>query len=48
MWGRFGKFKLFSLKSGVYVVELKDVETRIEVTETGPWSFDNKPIIVKP
>ena len=46
--GRFAEFKLFLLKTGVYVVEFRDMESRIEVMDIGPWSFDNKPIIVKP
>ncbi|KAM7462181.1 hypothetical protein LguiA_030315 [Lonicera macranthoides] len=25
-----------------------DVETRVEVIEAGPWTFDNRPLIVKP
>ncbi|KAM7462232.1 hypothetical protein LguiA_030353 [Lonicera macranthoides] len=45
-WGKFGGLKVFLLKTRVYVVECKDVETRVE--EAGPWTFDNRPLIVKP
>lgn len=40
--------KVFMLKTGVYVVEFKDVEARVEVIKAGPWTFDNRPLIVKP
>lgn len=44
VWGN----DIFLIKFGVYVVEFKDLETRVEVLEVGPWSFDNRPFIVKP
>ncbi|KAM7507986.1 hypothetical protein LguiA_018439 [Lonicera macranthoides] len=43
IWG----MKVYLLKSGVYIIEFKDVKTRIEILEAGPWSFDNRPLIVK-
>lgn len=46
-WGRYDGMKVYLLKFGVYIVEFKDVETRIEIIEAGPWSFDNRPLIVK-
>lgn len=36
------------MKTGVYAIEFKDIETRTDVTEAGPCSFDNRPMIVKP
>ena len=35
------------LKTGVYVIEFKDIETRTEVMTAGPWSFDTRPMIPK-
>ena len=43
---QFGGMKVYILKTGVYIVVFQDVETRYEVLEAGPWSFDNKPLIV--
>ncbi|KAM7472037.1 hypothetical protein LguiA_010220 [Lonicera macranthoides] len=48
IWDKFGEMKVFLLKTGVYVVEFRDLKTRLEVLEAGPWTFDNKPLIVKP
>ncbi|KAM7515157.1 hypothetical protein LguiA_004740 [Lonicera macranthoides] len=45
-WGKYGEIKMFLLKTGVYVIEFKDIETETKVTEAGP-SFDTSPMIVK-
>ena len=47
-WRRCGKMKIFLLKTGVYVVEFIDAKMRVKNLEVGPWSFDNRPLIVKP
>ncbi|KAM7465145.1 hypothetical protein LguiB_012707 [Lonicera macranthoides] len=40
--------RVFLLKTGVYIVEFNDAEARVDILEAGPWTFDNKPLIVKP
>ena len=35
------------LKTGVYIVEFADIESRAMVMDVGPWYFDNKHVIVK-
>ena len=47
-WGKYGEMKIFLLKTGVFIVEFAQEMTRMEVIEAGPWSFDNKPLVVKP
>lgn len=47
-WARFGNMKVFLLKTEVYIIEFSESQTRLEVLEACPWSFDNKPLIAKP
>ncbi|KAK2983948.1 hypothetical protein RJ640_002893 [Escallonia rubra] len=47
IWSRFGSFQLILLKSGVYIVQFESENAHIQILELGPWTFDNKPLIVK-
>lgn len=46
-WSQFGSIKLFLLKTGVFVMEFVDKESMVGAMEGGPWTFDNKPMILK-
>lgn len=36
------------LKTGVFVVAFESLDAQQQVMELRPWSFDNRPLIVKP
>lgn len=44
----FGEIKICLLNSGVFVFVFTSEEIRTKVLEQGPWSFENKPVILKP
>ncbi|KAK2993143.1 hypothetical protein RJ640_015330 [Escallonia rubra] len=48
IWRKFGSFKLSLLKSGVYILRFDDKTVQERIIEQGPWTFDNRPLIVKP
>ena len=41
------KSRYILLKKG-YVMEFQDVESTVWVMEARPWSFENKPLVIKP
>ena len=39
---------MYLLKTGVYVISFQNDEVRVHIMDAWTWSFDNKPLIVKP
>lgn len=47
-WNTLGEIKICLLNSGVFVFVFSNEELRMKVLEQGPWSFENKLIILRP
>lgn len=45
-WGKFGDINMYMMNNGIFVIELKDCETCVEIMEAGPWTFDAKSLII--
>uniref|UniRef100_A0A5B7BSW9 DUF4283 domain-containing protein n=1 Tax=Davidia involucrata TaxID=16924 RepID=A0A5B7BSW9_DAVIN len=43
-----GEIRVFLLKAGVFEFDFEREESKIQVMEMGPWSFDNKPLVLRP
>ncbi|KAK2989361.1 hypothetical protein RJ640_003043 [Escallonia rubra] len=47
-WGTYSSIAVSLLKPGIFLVKLDNADSHARIREKGPWSFDNKPMIVKP
>uniref|UniRef100_A0A5B7BES6 DUF4283 domain-containing protein n=1 Tax=Davidia involucrata TaxID=16924 RepID=A0A5B7BES6_DAVIN len=47
-WKNLGNIRLHLLKSGMFLFEFDQEDNKQHVLDSGPWSFDNKPLLLKP
>ncbi|KAM7528944.1 hypothetical protein LguiB_032354 [Lonicera macranthoides] len=47
-WNQYGSIKIYLLKTGVFVMEFADEAAIVSAMEGESWTFENKPMILKP